>query len=357
MLDLTTLGWDDQRTEEFQTHIRDGLTPGRVALQYRGAWDVLTAAGPLRCDLAGRLRDTLPPGDRPTVGDWLAVAARPTERAGTVQAVLSRRTKFSRKVAGPTSDEQVVAANIDVVFIVSSLNEDLNPRRLERYLTLGWDSGARPVVVLTKADLCDDVPAVVAGIEAITFGADVVVVTAPTGEGLDRIRDHLGPGVTGALLGSSGVGKSTLVNALVGSEILATGDIREDDGRGRHTTTRRQLVLLPDGGLVIDTPGMRELQLWAADDGLDDAFRDISGLAEHCRFSDCAHESEPDCAVRAALESGELASDRWESYRKLQRELVRLERRVDRRASTLERRRWGTIAREAREVGRAKRRE
>ncbi len=356
MFDLTVLGWDDGHSLAFGSHESEGRIPGRVAQQHRGAWDVITVEGQIRCDLAGRLHGDLAPRDRPVVGDWVAVALRPDERAGTIQAALPRRTAFSRKAAGQVSEEQVVAANVDVVFIVSSLNEDLNPRRVERYLTLAWESGARPVVVLTKADLCDDVPAAVVAITAVAFGVDVLVVTTLTGAGVDEVRARLGLGVTGALLGSSGVGKSTLVNALVGREILATGGIREDDGRGRHTTTRRQLVILPDGGLVIDTPGMRELQLWGVDDGLDDAFTDIAELSARCRFSDCAHRTEPGCAVLAALGSGELASGRWEGYLKLQRELAHLERRVDARASADERRRWKTITREARDAGRAKRR-
>ncbi len=356
MFDLTSLGWDDPRAEEFRSHARVGLTPGRVSVQHRGVWDVLTAGGALRCDLAGRLYDTHRPEDHPAVGDWVAVAARPDERAGTIQAVLPRRTEFSRKAAGRVTEAQVVAANVDVVFIVSSLNEDLNLRRLERYLTLAWESAAQPVLVLTKSDLCHDIPSAVAEVESIAFGVPVHTVSTVTGDGIDELRRHLAPGVTGALLGSSGVGKSTLVNALVGREILATGDIREDDGRGRHTTTRRQLVPLPGGGLVIDTPGMRELQLWGVDQGLDDAFADVTDLFGRCRFSDCAHRTEPDCAVRLALDAGELSSDRWEAYLKLQRELGHLERRVDKRAAAVERQRWRTITRDAREIGRAKRR-
>lgn len=356
MFDLTVLGWDDDHAEACRPHARAGRIPGRVAQQHRSAWDVLTVEGQIRCDLAGRLRDGLAPHDRPVVGDWVAVAARPHEGAGTIQAVLPRRTAFARKTAGQASEAQVVAANIDVVFIVSSLNEDLNPRRLERYLTLAWESGARPVIVLTKSDLCDDVPAVVAEVESIAFGVNVLAVTTLTGTGTAEVRGHLAPGVTAALLGSSGVGKSSLVNALAGREILATGGIREDDGRGRHTTTRRQLVVLPDGGLVIDTPGMRELQLWGVDDGLDDTFTDVAELSARCRFTDCAHRTEPGCAVLAALANGELASARWEGYLRLQRELAHLERRVDARASADERRRWKAITRDAREIGRAKRR-
>ena len=356
MQDLIALGWDDALAEQFEPHARAGLVPGRVAVQHRGAYDVLTAEGELRCDVAGRLYDeAASPADLPAVGDWVAVAARPEEAAGTVQAVLARRTKFSRKTAWQASEEQVLAANVDVALIVTSLNEDMNLRRLERYLTLAWESGATPVLVLTKADLADDVPAVVAEVESVAFGAAVHAISSVTGEGLDELRAHLRPGVTAALLGSSGVGKSTLVNTLVGEELLETREIRED-GKGRHTTTRRELIQLPGGALVIDTPGMREVQLWIADDGLEEAFSDVTELFEHCRFSDCAHESEPGCAVKEAIANGTLAPERWESYLKLQRELAHLDRRLDKRAQAEERKRWRALSTFAREASRAKRR-
>jgi len=354
--DLTAFGLDDALAEEFEPHRRAGLIPGRVSIQHRGAYDVLTAEGELRCDVAGRLYDeAASPADLPAVGDWVAVAARPEEAAGTVQAVLARRTKFSRKTAWQASEEQVLAANVDVALIVTSLNEDMNLRRLERYLTLAWESGATPVLVLTKADLADDVPAVVAEVESVAFGAAVHAISSVTGEGLDELRAHLRPGVTAALLGSSGVGKSTLVNTLVGEELLETREIRED-GKGRHTTTRRELIQLPGGALVIDTPGMREVQLWIADDGLEEAFSDVTELFEHCRFSDCAHESEPGCAVKEAIANGTLAPERWESYLKLQRELAHLDRRLDKRAQAEERKRWRALSTFAREASRAKRR-
>ncbi len=356
MYDLTALGWDDSLAEQFQRYARAGLRPGRVAVQHRGAYDVLTEEGELRCDVPGRLyEEASSPADLPAVGDWVAVAARPDERAGTVQAVLPRRTKFSRKTAWQASEEQVLAANVDVVFIVSSLNEDLNLRRLERYLTLAWESGARPVIVLTKADLADDVDAALAEVESVAFGAPAHAISSVTGDGLDALRAHLAPGVTVALLGSSGVGKSTLVNTLAGEELLETREIR-DDGKGRHTTTRRELVQLPGGALVIDTPGMREVQLWIADEGLEEAFSDVTELFEHCRFSDCRHESEPGCAVKEALANGTLSPERWESYLKLQRELAHLERRLDKRAQAEERKRWKAMLAVAREASRAKRR-
>ena len=354
MPDLTTLGWDETRAEQFQPHAADGLVPGRIAVQHRGAYDVLTELGELRCDVAGRLYDEASsPADLPAVGDWVAVAPRGEETAGTVQAILPRRTKFSRKTAWQATEEQVLAANVDVVFIVTSLNEDLNLRRLERYLILARESGAQPVVLLTKSDLRTDVEDVVEDVRSITFDVPVLAVSSATGDGLDALGTYLRPGITATLLGSSGVGKSTLVNRLAGEELLATQEIRED-GRGRHTTTRRELVQLPDGALVIDTPGMRELQLWVADEGLDEAFADVTALFEHCRFSDCRHESEPGCAVKAALADGTLAPERWQSYLQLQAELEYLERRIDKRAAAEQRRRWRGLAREGREARRAK---
>jgi ribosome biogenesis GTPase len=346
---LQHLGWTDSHTTDFEPHAAAGLLPARVSEQHRGLYVVLTDAGELRADLAGRLsHDAAGAGDLPAVGDWVAVAPRLEEGAATIQAVLPRRTKFSRKVAWAASEEQVLAANIDTVFLVTSLNEDFNLRRLERYLTLAWESGAQPVIVLTKTDLCADTAARVAEVEAIAFGVPVHAISSITGDGLELVRSYLAPGKTVALLGSSGVGKSTLVNTLAGREVLAVQEIRESDGEGRHTTTHRHLVLLPEGGLVLDTPGMRELQLWESSEGLGETFADVEELIAACRFNDCAHETEPGCAVRAALEDGTLAADRWQSYDKLQRELAHLERRLDKRLQSEERKRWAKAGAEGR---------
>ena len=354
MSDLTALGWDDTLAEQFEPHAAAGLVAGRVAVQHRGAYDVFTELGELRCDVAGRLYDeSASPADLPAVGDWVAVAPRSDEQAGTIHAVLPRRTKFSRKTAWQAAEEQVLAANIDVVFIVSSLNEDLNLRRLERYLILARESGAQPVVLLTKSDLAADVADAPAAVDSIAADVPVVVLSSVSGEGLAAVRSWLRPGVTAALLGSSGVGKSTLVNTLAGEELLTTQEIR-DDGQGRHTTTRRELVRLPGGALVIDTPGMRELQLWVADEGLEETFEDVTSLFDQCRFSDCSHDSEPGCAVKAALEDGTLTPERWESYLKLQAELAHLERRLDKRAASEERKRWRALSRFSRDAAKAK---
>jgi ribosome biogenesis GTPase len=303
-------------------------------VQHRGAYDVLTAEGEERARISGRMRhEAASPADLPVVGDWVALDT--ARRSGAqIHAVLPRRSKISRRAAQDTesgsSREQVVAANVDVVFVVCSLADELDSRLLERYLTLAWESGARPVILLTKADLESDPEAVAETASDIGGEVPVHAVSVRSGLGLDVVRSHLALGVTGALLGPSGVGKSTLVNTLVGEELLATGELRED-GTGRHTTTRRQLVSLPGGGLIVDNPGIRELYLWIADEGLEEAFPEIADLAAQCRFSDCSHETEPGCAIRAALADGRLAQNRWQSYRALQRELGELEERLARR--------------------------
>ena len=340
MPDLATLGWDDGWSAAFEQHRADGLIPGRVAVPHRGAYDVLTADGEVRARLPGRARRDLETADLPVVGDWVALDSR-GQGAPEIQAVLPRRTKFSRRAAhDPGADvarEQVVAANVDVVFVVTSLADDVNLRVLERYLTLVWESGARPVILLTKADLASDPDSAVRDLDGLGDVA-VLAVSTRTGLGLDAVRGYLGPGVTGALLGPSGVGKSTLVNALVADDLLATGEVARD-GSGRHTTTRRELILIPGGGLVVDNPGMRELHLWLADEGLEDAFEDIGELAAHCRFSDCRHEGEPGCAVAEAIAAGTLNPERLASYRELQRELAELDERLARRERSRGRRR------------------
>ncbi len=276
----------------------------------------------------------------PVVGDW--VALDPAGDVPTIESVLPRRTKLSRRAAhDPGADvarEQVVAANVDVVLVTASLADELSPRLLERYLTLAWESGAKPAILLLKADLERDPERVAEDLAEVAGEVPVVVVSTRAAIGLDRVRALLGPGTTGALIGPSGVGKSTLVNTLVGEDVLETGALAED-GSGRHTTTRRQLVLLPGGGIVVDNPGIRELHLWLADEGLDEAFADIVELASRCRFADCRHETEPGCAVQAALASGELSPERWASYRELQRELAELEERLARRERARARRR------------------
>jgi ribosome biogenesis GTPase / thiamine phosphate phosphatase len=341
--DLATLGWDDGWSAAFEEHRVAGLVPGRVSVPHRGAYDVLTEEGETRARLPGRARrDAESSAELPVVGDWVAIEPAGGSGAPAIRAVLPRRTKFSRLAAhDPGSDvtrEQVVAANVDVVFIVASLVDDLNARRFERYLTLAWESGARPVILLTKADLEPDPARAVATVAEIAGEVPVHAVSVRSEAGLDAVRGYLEPGVTTALLGPSGVGKSTLVNALAGEDVMTTGPVRED-GTGRHTTTRRQLVILPGGALVVDNPGMRELQLWLARDGLEETFEDVIQLELQCKFADCRHEGEPGCAIREALSDGRLDPERWRSYRELQEELAELEQRLARRDRSRDRRR------------------
>jgi ribosome biogenesis GTPase / thiamine phosphate phosphatase len=338
---LETLGWDQTWDDAFEPHREHGLEAGRVSAPHRGgAYDVLTSDGEVRARLPGRSRLSATSSELPVVGDWVALDL--AGDAPTVEAVLPRRTKLSRRAAhDPGADvarEQIVAANVDVVLVTASLADELSPRLLERYLTLAWESGAKPAILLLKADLVPEPERVAEDLAEIAGEVPIVAVSIRAAIGLDRVRALLGPGTTGTLIGPSGVGKSTLVNTLVGEDVLETGDVA-DDGSGRHTTTRRQLVMLPGGGIVVDNPGIRELHLWLADEGLDEAFADIVELASRCRFADCRHETEPGCAVQAALASGELSPERWASYRELQRELAELEERLARRGRARARRR------------------
>jgi ribosome biogenesis GTPase len=300
-------------------------------VQHRGEYVVYAEPGERRVRLPGRLAHA---GDVPAVGDWVAL------RDGVVvDSVLPRRSAIVRNAAGRGVERQVLAANVDVAFVVTSLGPDLDRRRLERYLTLVWESRAVPAIVLTKADLHADAAVQAQEVESVAVGVPVHLASGVTGEGCDALESYLEPGRTAVLLGSSGVGKSTLVNRLAGAELMRTREIRADDGKGRHTTTHRELVVLPGGGLVIDTPGLRELQLWEAADGLDAAFADVEELAAGCRFSDCAHTREPGCAVLAAVDDGGLELDRLRSYRELQRELLRQAIRVGDRKADADRRR------------------
>ncbi|HEX5749593.1 MAG TPA: ribosome small subunit-dependent GTPase A [Archangium sp.] len=321
---MEKLGWGPPFQEAWRSRAGEGEEPARIGADYGVEYVLFSARGDMRATIPGRLRMSIRKGQsvRPVVGDWVSFEPRSQEGTTVIQAVLPRRTQLARKAAGRAEEEQVVAANVDVVFLVSALTRDLNPRRLERYLAVAWDSGAQPVLVLTKSDLCEDVVAARERIAALAPDVPLHTLSSLTGEGIDALWKYIGGNRTVALIGSSGVGKSTLINRLVGAARMEVGAVREDD-KGRHTTTHRELFVLPQGGLVIDTPGMRELGLMENEEGLRTAFTDIEELAAGCRFSNCRHEKEPGCAVREALRSGQLAPERLENFRKLVQEATR----------------------------------
>lgn len=341
MIDL--YGWSDALQTAFAPYAAQGLLPARVTAQHRGLWRLATPLGELSGRLTGRFASAAAQGEHPVVGDWLAISTTGDPPDALIHALMPRRTVFARRAAGDTGGAQIVAANVDVAFLVAALNGDLNVRRLERYLVAARDSGALPVIVLTKADLLADPDAEAQRVVEIAGGAPVVTLSAATGSGLERLAPWLAPGVTVALLGSSGAGKSTLLNALAGRQAMDTGAIRESDDRGRHTTTHRELFRLPGGALLVDTPGMRELGLLAVDVALDASFEDVTALLGTCRFGNCTHDGEPGCAIQGAITEGVLSDDRWQAYLKLQRELDFAARKDDPALEAANRQRWKQI--------------
>jgi ribosome biogenesis GTPase / thiamine phosphate phosphatase len=323
-VDLQDLGWDAFFLDAFTPYEADNLIPARVAARHHGPCELLTAHGRLGGVPAGKLDDD----ELPVVGDWVAARPLDGERKAVIEAVLPRRTAFTRKEAWRRTVEQVVAANVDTMFLTTAFGADLNPRRVERYLTATWDSGANPVLIVNKLDQAFDPGGELAQVEAVALGVPVLAISAHTGEGLGELEPYLCRGRTVAVVGSSGVGKTTLVNRLLGGARHATAETGAG-GKGRHTTTRRDLFPLPGGGLLLDTPGMRELQMWADEEALDSTFPEVAELAEGCHFGDCSHNGEPGCAVRAALQDGSLGDERYHAWRKQQRELRALAIRRD----------------------------
>ena len=348
---LEILGWDALWNEVWKAHRHDSdeSLPARVVLESQHIYRVHTGEVEVLARVTGRVRHKL--GSReafPAVGDWIAMRpAAPAEEMGRIIDVLPRRGRFVRRAAGTATEAQVVAANVDVVFLVSGLDHDFNVRRIERYLLAALEGGASPVVVLNKADLARDVEQVRTELGPVAGQVPVELVSARSGQGLDGLRRHIGPGRTAAFLGSSGVGKSTIINRLIGRDVQRTAEVRESDSKGRHTTTHRELVILPGGGLLIDTPGMRELQLWDVSTGLDDAFEDITSIGVDCRFRDCTHDTEPGCAVKTAIAESRLSPERHANYLRLRKEVAsKPVEEADIKAAA-ERRREGRVASKA----------
>jgi ribosome biogenesis GTPase len=350
---LKELGWDNFFQDQFQLLKVPGSVPGRVISESKNSYRVNSQYGELTAKIAGKMRYQAEGKNiYPAVGDWVVIRPIVNENKATIHAVLPRKSKFSRKVAGESTEEQVVSANVDTVFIVSGLDggRNLNLRRIERYLTLAWSSGATPVIVLNKVDLCSDVGVFIRKVKEISLGISIHTVSAKEKLGLEALRNYLIKGHTVAFLGSSGVGKSALINALLGTEKQEIGEVREDDRMGRHTTTRRELIMLPGGGMMIDTPGMREIQMWAGEDDLQGTFSDIEALAKGCRFNDCSHNTETGCAVIEAIKNGDLEPTRLESYRKLQNELTYLASREEDSARLYEKVKWKKISQWSKEI-------
>ncbi len=350
--DLETLGWGPFFAQPFAPFAAEGLVPARVSLEHQHIYRVCTGQDEPLAHVAGRLRHRATARrEYPAVGDWVALERGDTGHRATIHAVLPRRSRFSRKAAGEVTEEQVVAANVDIVFLVSGLDRDFNLRRIERYLVTAREGGTTPVVVLNKTDLCDDLAPMLEEVARVAGGTPVHAISSRARQGLEVLAGYLTRGTTIALLGSSGVGKSTLINALIGEERQRTLEVREKDSRGRHATTNRELIALPQGALLIDTPGMRELQLWEGDAALDETFEDVDAIAPGCYFRDCQHDTEPRCAVKAAVERGELSPARLDSFQRLRREVAHLERKVDHAAAAEEKRRWKIIHKNFRKIG------
>jgi ribosome biogenesis GTPase len=342
-MNLEQLGWSERDASSFKPYGQPEFAVGRVAAEYRHIYLLYTEQGEQFAEVTGKFRHQAAGiQDFPAVGDWVVIQPQVAEQA-TIHAVLPRRSKFSRKVAGSTIEEQIIAANVDTALLVSGLDGDFNLRRIERYLMLAWESGANPVIVLNKADLCPEIESRLTAVEAVALGVPVIVLSAAQQQGLEAIQPYLQPGQTLVLLGSSGVGKSTIINQLKGEPVQAVQAVRQRDDRGKHTTTHRHLILLPSGALMIDTPGMREIQVWSGAEGLPETFADVENLAQQCRFRDCQHQQEPGCAIRQALAEGQLDPERLLSYQKLQRELDYQTRKQDQRANLVEKERWKKI--------------
>jgi len=351
-MDLHDLGWDRFFQSEFDNLPDNGYIPARVTREEKKLYHLITETGECLAEVSGRfMHQADMKADYPTVGDWVAISSGDGDGRGIIHARLPRKSKFARKAitsggmpeTGGRTDQQVMAANVDTVFLVSGLDLDFNLRRIERFISAAYDSGAMPVIILNKADICDEIETRIEEVEAVAFGIPIIAASATRGDGLDEVREYIAPGKTVVFLGSSGVGKSTIINGLLGEDVLKTKEVRDWDSRGRHTTTWKELIVLPQGGIVIDTPGIRRVQLWGDEDTLDRSFDDVAAIAAVCRFADCSHNGEPGCAIELALADGRLDKGRYRSYLKQRRELDFLARRKNHRLAAQERAKWKRI--------------
>ncbi|OQR56139.1 ribosome small subunit-dependent GTPase A [Bacillus sp. CDB3] len=341
---LESFGWDSFFENQA---VEKDYEVGRILLEHKHIYRIICNDGEYMAELSGKFRhEAITKGDYPTVGDWVYIKKIENEKKAIIHRIFQRRSSFSRQEAGTRTEEQIIAANVDYLFLVNALNHDFNVRRMERYLLLAYESGAMPIIVLTKSSLCEDVEQKIAETEAVAIGVPIFVVDSLAYVGIESLQQFVSLGKTIALVGSSGAGKSTLLNALTGTVVAKTGDIREEDSKGRHTTTHRELFQLPSGGLVIDTPGMRELQLWEGSGAIQTTFSDIEDLANTCHFRDCKHDGEPGCAVRGAIDNGIIPVERLLSYKKLQRELAYVMRKQNITLARAERDRWKKISKQ-----------
>jgi ribosome biogenesis GTPase len=355
IVDLKKFGWNEYFEAYFSEYASNGVLPARVAVERRNYYELYSNIGKLTADKRGKLfYNSSSAEDLPAVGDWVVIKDISSEKKAMIHAVLPRRTKFSRKKAGIVTEEQIIAANIDTVFILSSLNQELNLRRIERYLTLAWDNNVKPVIVLSKADLCDNMYEKLVVAQNNFTATDALVISALKGAGIEELYQYFEGNKTIAVLGSSGVGKSTLINTLLNRKKMRVTEIGLYKDKGKHTTTHRELAAVPGGGMIIDTPGMREIQLWEGSEGVSELFEDIEQLALECKFSDCKHDSEPGCAIKDALEKGEITQDRLKSYKKLLNEIGYFERKQNIRAKLNEKKRWKKITADAKKKSKIK---